>query len=124
MTTKHSRGIALAACCAGLLLGACASKPANLYYWGDYQKQVYAQLRSDGTGNPEQIIALEKTVQEARSANRALPPGFHAQLGMLYLSQGKADQVVQEFETEKTLFPESGPFMDFLLGKLKGEKKS
>jgi len=120
----HSRSIALAACCAGLVLGGCASKPTNLYYWGDYQKQVYAQLRSDGTGNPEQIMALEKTVQQARAENKALPPGFHAQLGMLYLNQGKADQVVQEFETEKTLFPESKSFMDFLLGKLKGEKKS
>jgi hypothetical protein len=28
---------------------------------------------------------------------------------------GKDDQMVQQFNTEKTLFPESGTYMDFLL---------
>jgi hypothetical protein len=34
---------------------------------------------------------------------------------MLYLSMGKDDQMVQEFRTEKALFPESASYMDFLL---------
>lgn len=124
MTSIHSRSLAILACIAGLVLAGCASKPAGLYYWGDYQKQVYAELRSESGGGPEQIIALEKTVQQARSQSKPLPPGFHAHLGLLYLSQGKIDQVVQEFETEKTLFPEGASFMDFLLRKIKGEQKS
>ncbi|MEN3111230.1 DUF4810 domain-containing protein [Uliginosibacterium paludis] len=124
MTSIQSRSLALLACVAGLALAGCASKPAGLYYWGDYQKQVYAELRSESGGGPEQIIALEKTVQQARSQSKPLPPGFHANLGLLYLGQGKIDQVVQEFETEKALFPEGASFMDFLLRKIKGEQKS
>lgn len=123
MNLIRMRRAAVAIATAGLFLGGCASKPASLYYWGDYQKQVYAGLRNEGSSPEQQIAALEKTVQEARSNGRPLPPGFHAQLGMLYLSIGKADQVQQEFETEKANFPESAPFMDFLLGKLRGEKK-
>ncbi len=34
---------------------------------------------------------------------------------MLYLSMGKDDQMVQQFRTEKALFPESAAYMDFLL---------
>jgi hypothetical protein len=34
---------------------------------------------------------------------------------MLYASIGKEDQLVQELQTEKTLFPESAPYMDFLM---------
>lgn len=117
---KHTTAVLAVA---ALLAGGCASKPVPLYYWGDYQKQVYAGLRNEGSSPEEQIAGLEKTVQQARSEGKALPPGFHAQLGMLYLNTGKADQVQQEFETEKTNFPESAGFMDFLLGKLKGEKK-
>ena len=34
---------------------------------------------------------------------------------MLYMNMGKDDQMVQEFRTEKALFPESAAYMDFLL---------
>ena len=50
-----------------------------------------------------------------RSTGKAVPPGYHAHLGLLYLSMGKDDQMVQEFRTEKALFPESASYMDFLL---------
>ena len=38
---------------------------------------------------------------------------------MLYASLGKDDQMVQQFQTEKQLFPESAAYMDFLLKKAK-----
>ena len=99
----------------GLLAG-CAAGPQPLYYWDGYQQQVY--LRFDGTSSTEeQIAALEASVQQARAADRALPPGFHAHLGMLYADAGKLDQVRQEFETEKALYPESATYMDFLMRK-------
>ena len=56
-------------------------------------------------------------MQKARAAVRTLPPGFHAHLGMLYADAGKLDQVRQQFETEKALYPESATYMDFLTRK-------
>ena len=98
------------------VLGGCANGPQPLYYWDGYQQQVYQRFDSQSS-TEEQIAALEASVQKARAADRVLPPGFHAHLGMLYADVGKLDQVRQEFETEKALYPESATYMDFLLRK-------
>jgi len=42
---------------------------------------------------------------------------------LLYANTGHTDQAFQEFNTEKTLFPESAAYMDFLLKKNKGSIK-
>ncbi|WP_068825295.1 DUF4810 domain-containing protein [Pseudomonas sp. BMS12] len=101
------------------LLGGCVSQPQSLYHWNAYQDQVYAHFQGDNSSPQEQVAALEASLQEARAKDRPLPPGFHAHLGMLYAELGKADQVHQEFETEKALFPESAPYMDLLLNNAK-----
>ncbi|MCH2000092.1 DUF4810 domain-containing protein, partial [Achromobacter xylosoxidans] len=43
------------------------------------------------------------------------PPGFRAHLGMLYLKLGDGAKGLEQLEGEKAAFPESKPFMDFLL---------
>ncbi|MDP5239023.1 DUF4810 domain-containing protein [Uliginosibacterium sp. 31-16] len=104
------------------LLAGCAGTP-TLYHWGSYQPQVYTYLKAqDGDHNAE-ILALQKTQEEARAANKALPPGFHAHLGMLHIAEGKPDLARQAFEAEKALFPESTTYMDFMLAKLGGGEK-
>lgn len=100
-----------------ILMAGCANRPAPLYHWGEYQPQVYEYFKGDGKSFEEQIIALEADVQKARAEGALLPPGYHAHLGLLYLKAGKDDQVKQQFETEKTRYPESSSFMDFLLNK-------
>lgn len=97
-------------------LSGCVTQPQQLYYWDGYQQQVYQRFENKSSAE-EQIAALEESVQKARAADRALPPGFHAHLGMLYAEIGKADQVRQQFETEKAMFPESAEYMDFLMRK-------
>lgn len=52
-----------------------------------------------------------------------VPPGLHAHLGMLYGNTGHTDLAMAEFNTEKAAFPESAPFMDFLMSKDKGAFK-
>jgi len=102
-----------------LILTGCATRQQPIYGWGNYQQQVYQYFKADTKSNEEQIAALEESMQKNRSKGTPVPPGYHAHLGLLYANAGKPDMVVQEFETEKTLFPESAPYMDFLLAKLK-----
>ncbi|MBH3413201.1 DUF4810 domain-containing protein [Pseudomonas putida] len=96
----------------GLLLAGC-SGPKPLYQWESYQPQVYGYLKGDA--KEEQVIALERDLEKIKAKNGAVPPGYHAQLGLLYSSLGKDDQMIQQFRTEKALFPESAAYMDFLM---------
>lgn len=114
MTLEMKKYGALLALASATLLGGCVSQPKPLYHWAGYQEQVYEHFKHE-SGPQQQIAALEASLQEARAHDATPPPGFHAHLGMLYAEIGKADQVRQQFETEKTLFPESAVYMDFLL---------
>jgi hypothetical protein len=96
----------------GLLAG--CSSPKTLYQWESYQPEVYEYFKGEQP-KEGQAEALERDLQKIRSTGKTPPPGYHAHLGLLYLSMGKDDQMVQQFRTEKTLFPESTPYMDFLL---------
>jgi len=106
---------------AALLLSGCTSSPPPLYYWAQYQDRIYQYFQGDETSQEEQIAALEEAIQQARASGSTVPPGLHAHLGLLYAKLGRDDQVRQQFETEKRLFPESAPFMDFLLDPSKGD---
>jgi len=111
----HLRTGALAVALLSLAaLTGCASQPKTLYHWAGYEEQVYEHFKHDKSPQ-EQIAALEASLQQARARDVTPAPGFHAHLGMLYAEVGKGDQVRQQFETEKTLFPESAPYMDFLM---------
>lgn len=104
---------------AAILLAGCVTQAKPLYYWGDYQPAVYDYFKGDGSASPEEQIArLELTAQQAHSRGDALPPGFNAHLGLLYLKAGRLDQARQAFRTEEAEFPESKPYMDFFLVKL------
>jgi hypothetical protein len=114
---KHMNGLRLMAlAAASLWLSGCA-QPKTLYQWGSYQPEVYEYFK--GESKEAQVAKLEEDLQKIRSTNGNPPPGYHAQLGMLYGSLGKDDQMVQEFRTEKALFPESATYMDFLLRNVK-----
>ncbi|WP_423193042.1 DUF4810 domain-containing protein [Cupriavidus sp. H18C2] len=104
---------------AGLLAG-CAG-PQPMYQWEGYQAQVYEYFK--GESKEAQITALESGLEKIKAKGGSVPPGYHAQLGMLYLNVGKGDQMVKEFQTEKTLFPESTPYMDFLMRNVKTDAR-
>jgi hypothetical protein len=107
----------IAAAAAAVWLSGCAQQPKTLYQWGSYQPEVYEYFK--GESKEAQIARLEEDLQKIRSTNGSPPPGYHAQLGMLYGGVGKDDQMVQELRTEKALFPESATYMDFLLRNVK-----
>jgi len=102
-----------------VMLTACANQQ-GLYQWGSYEDQVYAMYSSPGKSSPdEQIAKLEADGEKARAQGRTPPPGHYAHLGYLYFQTGKLDQAVASFETEKVLFPESRPYMDRLIGRIR-----
>lgn len=109
----------IAATLCGLMLASgCAQQPKTLYYWGGYQDQVHAYLQStDGGDVAQQVAELEAGMEKAKAANQSLPPGYHAQLGMLYFAEGKVDQAVDHLQLEKTIYPESTIYMDRLLAR-------
>lgn len=98
------------------MLTACASPP-TLYHWDAYQEQVYQYFKNE---NPEkQLVALEKDIEVMRSKGTKAPPGYHAHIGMLYSQIGQNDKAIQHFNIEKNSFPESIPYMDFLIKNMK-----
>lgn len=101
---------------AGVLAGCAPKGPEPLYYWGDYQQQVYSYYKQDS--DPlKQIDALNLDIEKAKAANKPVAPGLHAQLGLLYAKAGSTDKAFSQFALEKQLFPESAPYMDFLMKK-------
>ncbi|SFD80477.1 hypothetical protein SAMN05216577_13811 [Pseudomonas citronellolis] len=108
-----SRGCLVALVCAGVASLAGCSSPKTLYQWESYQSQVHDYFTSEA--KEAQAEALERDLQKIAATDGHVPPGYHAQLGLLYSSLGKDDQMVQQFNTEKALFPESSAYMDFLL---------
>jgi hypothetical protein len=98
-----------------LLAAGCAARQPPLYYWGNYQDQVYEHFKAE---NPEKEIAvLEADLQKARSKGLHMPPGFFAHLGLLYAQLGREDMAMQNFDAEATLYPESRQYMNFLMKK-------
>ncbi|CAG9168480.1 hypothetical protein LMG23992_01150 [Cupriavidus laharis] len=121
MNTVTLRSAAFLTAAGSLLLAGCAG-PQPLYQWEGYQVQVYEYFK--GESKEAQITALEEGLQKIKAKGGTVPPGYHAQLGMLYLNIGKGDQMIKEFQTEKTLFPEATPYMDFLLRNVKSDTRS
>lgn len=117
ITHARFKRLTLAACC--LSIAGCAAGPKPLYEWGGYQAQVYQHLKTQGSAPEQQIATLQADLEKARAKGMTPPPGFHAHLGMLYAQQGQDDQALQALLTEKTLFPESTTYIDFLLAKIK-----
>ena len=125
MRTDGLRRVATGACVvvASMVTG-CVTQPKPLYHWDDYQPEVYAYFKGDGTSPEAQLIKLEASAQKAQAKGEALPPGFNAHLGLLYLKAGQCDKAQAAFQTEEAQFPESREYMGFLLKKLKAPADS
>lgn len=107
-----------------MFLAGCAANnaPTRIYAWENYENTLYQYYTSENSPQ-EQIAALNKLIETARATNKQVPPGVHAQLGLLYSKTGQMELAVAEFNAEKTQFPESATYMDFLLSKFQGAVK-
>jgi hypothetical protein len=116
---RIATGLAIAG---AVFLSGCAPTHQTLYYWGDYQTQVYGHFAKEN-GPEEQIAKLEAGLEKARASGKPVPPGYNAHLGILFALGEHADQMRKYFEAEKQLYPESAAYIDFLLRKFNQEKK-
>jgi len=103
---------------ASLLLSACAQGPQPMYQWEGYQHQVYLYMKGEASAQ-QQIAEMEGDLQKIRAHGKTPPPGYYAHLGLLYANVGNSAMVVQDFQAEERLFPESAPYMDYLLSQNK-----
>lgn len=115
MRFKTLANFALASAAALLLSGCADDSPRQLYYWdGAYTSSVYEYLTQEGDAGA-QIAALEESLQKAYQRAAKAPPGLHAHLGLLYLSQGNRAKFKAYVEKEAELYPESRDYAMFLL---------
>ena len=115
MRFKTLADFALASAAALLLSGCVDDSPRQLYYWdGAYTSSVYEYLTQEGDAGA-QIAALEESLQKAYQRAAKVPPGLHAHLGLLYLSQGNGAKCKAYVEKEAELYPESHDYAMFLL---------
>lgn len=104
-------------------ISGCAQAPKPLYSWETFPRQQYETLLREGVSPESQILAMEAHAEKARGNGSALPPGFRAHLGMLYLAVGNAQAARQMWQAEMTAFPEAAPYMNRLLDRLDGSPK-
>ena len=115
MRFKTLANFALVSAAALLLSGCADDSPRQLYYWdGAYTSSVYEYLTEEGDAGA-QIAALEESLQKAYQRAAKVPPGLHAHLGLLYLSQGNGAKFKAYVEKEAELYPESREYAMFLL---------
>lgn len=107
-----------AATLAAIALAGCKTTEPQ-YYYGQYTSTVYSYFKADSHSVDEQISALENVIQTAERKNKPVAPGIHAHLGMLYFETGNDALGAEHFDREKTLFPESTKYIDFLLTSVK-----
>ena len=91
-----------------------------IYYHGEYNNAVYNFFKAEEVSIEEQISMMLALLQNAEASGRPVAPGAHAHLGMLYFETGNAADGLMHFEMEKTLYPESAHYIDFLITSAQG----
>jgi hypothetical protein len=61
---------------------------------------------------------LVAALRNGEASNR-VAPGLNAELGYLYMEEGRTAEAIQYFEAEKRLFPEAQQFMDGVIIRLR-----
>jgi hypothetical protein len=104
------------------VLAGCAAPIGPKYSWGNYDKSLYSYYK-DSTKAAEYAAELEKTIQESEKTQKRVAPGIHAEYGYLLLQQGKREEAIAQFQSEKTKWPESTYLMDSMIQVATGQQK-
>lgn len=103
-----------------ILFTGCAQQNTNMYHWGSYEDVIYKNYEYPGELSiQEQIELLNTDIIEAQNKGKKIFPGFYAHLGYLYFSDGDYTAASKAFNMERTLFPESDPFLTGIIDRMK-----
>jgi hypothetical protein len=103
-----------------LAIQGCATSNPPMYEWGHYEDLIYQSYAHPDKMPPEEHIAkLQADYEVAKSKNRPVPPGYYAQLGVLYFKMGKLAEAKASFASEQALYPESKQYMTRIIDKIK-----
>jgi hypothetical protein len=102
----------------GALLIGCAG-PTTLYEWGRYEDAIYDMYLKPGkVSDAEEIERLEQQIEETVSAGKFVPPGLHAHLAYLYISDGDYATALVHLQSEKAKFRASTHFIDGIIERM------
>ena len=112
---------ALRQACIALVIAASTSACAapTLYQWGRYEDSIFDMYLKPGSiPVGDEIARLEAEIEQTVSSGKFVPPGLHAHLGYLYISEGDYATGMIHFQTEKKKFPESAYFIDGMIERM------
>ena len=99
------------------VLSGCATNKSQ-YYWGEYENLIYqTHIKPEEALPIVQIEKLQMDIQKAEAANKPVPPGLYAHLGLMYAANGDKSLALDSLNKEKELFPESTLFIDGLINR-------
>ena len=103
----------------GFIISGC-NQPKPLYTYGKYSSSYYASKKNTSADTALELqksieYAIENT-EESRSGRVA--PGMYANLGYIYLKNGKTVKAIENFKKEKSIYPESAHFMNRMIKKI------
>lgn len=99
-------------------LSGCSSVSQGGYYWGDYSSTYFSLVKDRNADTvSRRVVALEDIVSKSADRDIRVPPGIHAELGMLYAEEGREAEGFAQFEREVALYPEAKPFIERLIAR-------
>ena len=109
---------ALGACALVVSLGLAGCATPERFEWGSYDSALYAYSK-----HPDHLPVFEQALQNAIAKGRAsgrVAPGLQAELGYLYLGQGRRAAAIEQFKAEMADFPESRPLLTKIIAQNAG----
>lgn len=82
-----------------------------------YSSTAHLQYQEDAV--QEQIEALEIGIADIKAQGGLVPPGYYAQLGLLYFSLSKTEQLRQRPKVEQDPFADATAYMNELMNNAK-----
>jgi len=102
-----------------LALAGCSSVSQGGYYWGNYSLSYFEMVKDRSAETiAKRISALEDIIAQSKERDLRVPPGIHAELGMLFVEEGRTEDGMVQFQNEVSVYPESQPFIERLVSRL------
>lgn len=104
-----------------LVLTSCATVSEAGYYWGNYSQTLYAYDKAPSNTTLEaHINELQSIIEYSNNNGLKVPPGVYAEAGFFLAKQSSvpASVVLQYYQNEVELYPESRFFLERLMADL------